>query len=341
VKKLLLSAAALTLLAGTVVLVLPILAGVAAGVCAQGGTARPVAGVQLDAEQLANAATIITTTRTVGMPGRAAVIAVATAMQESRLHNDLVMTDHDSLGLFQQRVSIYGRDTATNPVASTRAFLAKLARVPGWATMPLTQAAQAVQISAFPNAYAAWEHLADQLVGQLWPGAGTTSGGAATCDGGQGPAGTATAGRPLGGHGLPAGYRLPVGTPGAAAVGFALAQLGKPYGWATAGPDTFDCSGLVMAAWTAAGIGLPRTTYEQVHTGALVPGVDQLQPGDLLFIAGDDGTDSNPGHVGMAIGSAGGVPWLVQAPQQGENVQVNPVSVWDGLVVAIRRPSPP
>ena len=85
----------------------------------------------------------------------------------------------------------------------------------------------------------------------------------------------------------------------AAAVGYARAQLGKPYLWGGTGPGAFDCSGLVMTAYRHAGIRLPRTTWQQWATG---PRVAHPRPGDLVFFAGSDGTSGAPGHVGLVTG---------------------------------------
>jgi cell wall-associated NlpC family hydrolase len=93
-----------------------------------------------------------------------------------------------------------------------------------------------------------------------------------------------------------------------------------------------------MTSWAAAGVAIPRTAHEQAHFGIPITGLATLQPGDLLFIAGSHGTASQPGHVGMFIGTVNGIPFLVQARQTGTNVEVDPVSRWDGLIVAIRRP---
>ncbi|WP_433392499.1 peptidase M23 [Micromonospora sp. KLBMP9576] len=138
----------------------------------------PVAG--LDRAQMKNAEAIVRTGREMGMPRRALVIAVATAMQESNLYNIAsgvlpesrnyphqgVGWDHDSVGLFQQRSSSgwgpVGR--LMDPEFATRQFLAALAAVPGWQQMRLTDAAQAVQISAYPEHYAKHESPATEVV---------------------------------------------------------------------------------------------------------------------------------------------------------------------------------
>ena len=116
----------------------------------------------------------------------------------------------------------------------------------------------------------------------------------------------------------------------ATAIAFAMAQLGKPYQWGAAGPDAYDCSGLVYAAYAAAGIRIARTTYQWRQDGPVVP-LSQLQPGDLLFSAGSDGTAASPGHVVMYLGSGR----VIQAPQTGEDVQIDPLDL-AGVVVATR-----
>jgi hypothetical protein len=83
-------------------------------------------------------------------------------------------------------------------------------------------------------------------------------------------------------------------------ISYAIAQVGKPYVWGAEGPDTFDCSGLVMAAYRAAGVPIPRTTFTQWPFGVHVPNGSE-QPGDLVFFAGSDGTMSQPGHVGLVV----------------------------------------
>ncbi|MFD9128073.1 hypothetical protein [Kitasatospora sp. NPDC059571] len=112
----------------------------------------------LDLEQAANAATIASVALSRGLPERAVTIALATAMQESKLHN-LEGGDRDSIGLFQQRPS-QGWGTAQqiqDPVYATNKFLDGLVKVPGYARMPLTDAAQQVQKSGYPQAYAKHE----------------------------------------------------------------------------------------------------------------------------------------------------------------------------------------
>jgi hypothetical protein len=122
-----------------------------------------------DIKQRENAAIIVQVGVALAVPTRAEVVAVATAMQESQLYNlgDLgARNDHDSLGLFQQRPSMGWGSPAqvTDPVYAATAFYLALKRVPGWESMAVTVAAQRVQRSAFPNAYAKWETDATGLV---------------------------------------------------------------------------------------------------------------------------------------------------------------------------------
>lgn len=121
------------------------------------------------AEQVRNAELIVRTGERMKLPPRAQVIAVATALQESKLENlgHLGATnDHDSLGLFQQRPSSgWGTpEQLTNPDYAAEQFYRALRQVPGYRDLPLTTAAQTVQVSAFPDAYAQWEQMAADLV---------------------------------------------------------------------------------------------------------------------------------------------------------------------------------
>jgi cell wall-associated NlpC family hydrolase len=126
-------------------------------------------------------------------------------------------------------------------------------------------------------------------------------------------------------------YTIPVPSEAAAtAIAFALRQIGKPYQWGAAGPGAYDCSGLVYAAYAAAGIRIARTTFGWRQDGPAVP-LTQIQPGDLLFSAGSDGTSANPGHVVVYLGGG----QVVQAPQIGEDVQIDPLDL-AGVVVATR-----
>jgi len=317
--------------------------------CGPAGPARDVAGTPLDAEQLANAATITAVTAGRRLPSAAAVVAVATALQESSLRN-LPGGDRDSLGLFQQRAGWGPASVRLDPVGSTGLFLDALDRVPAWDQLPVVVASDRVQHSAYPWAVSRWEAAATALVGASWPaptspnpvgGGGTgVSRPAAVPAAGAGCPGAGSDGMSLPGvDTVPAGYAPPTGAGQGAVARFALAQLGKPYVWGATGPDAWDCSGLTMAAWAAAGVALPRTTFAQVLAGSPVPSAAGMQPGDLIFIAGLDGTPASPGHVGLFLGDIGGTPSLIHAPRTGKTVEIQPISAWRGQIVAIRRPT--
>src|SRR5580658_9276299 len=116
----------------------------------------------------------------------------------------------------------------------------------------------------------------------------------------------------------------------AQAIAYAEQQIGKPYVWGADGPDAFDCSGLVYAAYASAGVAIARTTFGWRQDGPVVA-LSDLEPGDLLFYAGSDGTATDPGHVVMYLGAG----QIIQAPEQGEDVQTDPVDL-AGVIVATR-----
>ncbi|MBP1782725.1 cell wall-associated NlpC family hydrolase [Micromonospora sp. HB375] len=298
-----------------------------------GATAGWAGDGQWAPEQVGNAATIVTVGAEMHVPRYGWEVAVATAMQESSLRNLGHLgadNDHDSIGLFQQRPSQgWGTpEQILDPRYASRKFYERLSDVDGWQTMPLTKAAQAVQRSSFPDAYARWQSEAEQLVAVISDGLGIVC----ISDGGDGMP-------PLDDKGLPEGFVLPADPQLRAVVSFALAQRGKPYVWGAEGPDSYDCSGLVMAAWAKGGVRIPRVTADQVHNGAAIPSLAAMRPGDLIFIPGSDGTMSRPSHVGMYIGvDRQGQQYLVQAPKTGDVVRVIAVSNWNQQVASIRRP---
>lgn len=130
---------------------------------------------QLDPDAMDNAATITAIAVKRGLPARAATIALATAMQESKLHN-IDYGDRDSLGLFQQRPSQgWGTEAQVlDPIHATNAFYDALVKIDGWQTMEITHVAQLVQKSAAPLAYAQHEPEGRALASTL---AGHTPGG--------------------------------------------------------------------------------------------------------------------------------------------------------------------
>jgi cell wall-associated NlpC family hydrolase len=359
---------ALAGLAGaTLVLVLATVAGtglagggLAVAACAQPPTASATSGATATipgpaqktwspigpwtSEQVANAATIVAVGQQLGIPARGWVIAVATAIQESRLRN-LPGGDRDSLGVFQQRPSAgWGTPTQIlDPTYAAHRFYTALTEIPRWQNLPLTVAAQAVQRSGFPDAYAKWEPDALTLINAIGPALTgippaqyTQWVNACVALGGDGqPAGTSVT--------LPPGFTLPGDTPPAvrAAIGWVLAQLGTPYsyGGACTAPHSgdparqCDCSSLTRSAYLAGGITIPRTAAEQSRIGTPVPGPTLLRPGDLVFIPGADGTPAAPGHVGMFVGAGR----IVVAPHTGDHVKLQPLQQWVPKITQLRR----
>jgi peptidoglycan DL-endopeptidase CwlO len=120
------------------------------------------------------------------------------------------------------------------------------------------------------------------------------------------------------GKSIPAGPPPPVGHGAAAAVATARAQIGKPYVYGAAGPDSFDCSGLTMYAWRAGGVSLPHSSQSQYAGSTHIP-ISQLQPGDLLFFYSDIH------HVAMYSG--GGM--MIEAAHTGTNVHEVPIRTSD------------
>ena len=114
----------------------------------------------------------------------------------------------------------------------------------------------------------------------------------------------------------------PIGGPvggATVAVEFALAQVGTPYRWGGEDPGVgFDCSGLVQAAWAAAGVSLPRVAQDQFDAGPLLPDGFGLQPGDLVFFGPVGGGVT---HVGMVVDASG---QMIDAPHTGAVVRVEP-----------------
>jgi len=130
--------------------------------------------------------------------------------------------------------------------------------------------------------------------------------------------------------GVPTSINAP-NTAVATAIAYAEEQLGKPYEFGATGPDAFDCSGLVMMAYRSAGIDIPRTAEEQFNWGPKVP-ADQVEPGDLVFFVGADGTKTAPGHVGLVIGNG----QMIDAPEVG--IPIHIISYKDMDPVGFTRP---
>ncbi|MFJ6101897.1 C40 family peptidase [Streptomyces sp. NPDC092359] len=363
--------------AGSMLLVVPVLAfgaGTASASCPTGGAQSvdtaavadqvkailaggdkasvSVPGLDHPAEQIPFAETIQATGVAMNVPVRGQVVALATALQESGLRN-LTWGDRDSLGLFQQRPSM-GWGTANeilNPVHASTKFYEGLKKVSGWESLSVTQAAQAVQRSGFPEAYAKWEPLATALQKAIEPLLPKADGGdsAPVPDSAGGPSPGAAGGCAADGDGtdfgtipagaLPEDYSIPATAPKEVqtAIRWALGQLGTPYQWGGTCTDSHgdtamarcDCSSLMQQAYKAAGVTLARTTYTQVKEGKPVSS-DALRPGDLIFT---EGTAAVPEHVGMAIGQG----LIVHAQRTGDVVRITTVAAWKSGVLAVRR----
>jgi Cell wall-associated hydrolases (invasion-associated proteins) len=260
---------------------------------------------RLSAEQLVNARTIVDVGRAMGVPARGRTVALATALQESTLRN-LDHGDRDSLGLFQQRPSMgWGTPAQVrDPEYAARKFYEALLRVDGWEALPVTVAAQRVQRSAFPSAYAKWEGNAAALVSALGQVADV------------------------------AGCAAPEPGAGERAIAWARQQLGKPYRWGATGPAAFDCSGLMQRAFAAAGITLPRTSRQQFTVGQTLPR-DGARPGDLVFWAGDPTNPATIHHVALYLGDG----QILEAPQSGQPVRIRALRPGErGLLPVVVRP---
>ncbi|MFD3728757.1 C40 family peptidase [Streptomyces sp. NPDC058671] len=294
-----------------------------------------VPGLSEPKKQIPNAKVIVATGVQKRVPARGQVVALATALQESTLIN-LDHGDRDSLGLFQQRPSQgWGtREQLMDPVYSSGKFYDRLVKLKDWEQMPVTVAAQKVQRSGFPDAYAKHEPLATALQQAIAPTLGATPIGPMPGQPSRrGGVGTGECAGPGSGNvdfgqfppgSLPEGYQLPAAAPMQVqtAIRWALGQLGTMYQWGGSctnphGSDPSercDCSSLMQRAYGVAGKEITRTTYTQIRDGHVVP-TSAIQPGDLLFAVG---SASRPEHVAMAIGYG----YVVHAPKPGRVVEV-------------------
>ena len=293
-------------------------AGTASGSCT--GPTPTVAGLASD--QASNAQAIAAVAQQLGAGQQGALVGITVALDESTLHNvnigDMTGpggTMSSSRGLFQQLDKWGPLADRMDPTKSAQMFFnggqagqPGLLSIAGWQTMPVPQAAEAVQNSGTPNGsnYAAVLDQATQITTAIL----------GSCSTAAPPAATSASGM------------------GAAIVAAVKTQLGMPYVWAgggISGPSGidstdgrgpgFDCSGLVQwAVYTASGgkTVLPRTAAEQSTQGTGVAAdLNQMQPGDL--IAFNDGRVPGAGHIGVYIGGG----QMIDAPQSRMNVQVD------------------
>lgn len=263
----------------------------------------------LSPESVGVAKRIIDVGKQRNLPPRAWQVAIQAGSTESGLAN-VAHGDRDSLGIFQMRPSKgWGSPEQLQDVDyQINKFYDVLQSTPDWQGMQPGEAAQEVEASAFPLRYNQREAMAAHLVGA------------------EGNVATGSC------QNLPPNAEL-----ASRAISFAQSQLGKPYVWGAAGPEAFDCSGLVQQAWHAAGIEIPKFSNSQYLRGGSPVPVNQAQPGDLVFWG--YGRDPHAvHHVAMYLGDNK----VLQAPQPGQNVEVRPI--WDSgqlMPMAVRPGTPP
>ena len=311
--------------------------------------------VTLNHTQLERAATIIAVGNSENIPANGQVIALMAALTESTLRvlanptavpqsvnypNDGDGSDHDSLGLFQMRPSTGWGSVANlmDPVWSSRAFYggpdgpnhgspAGLLDVPNWQNLSLGAAAQAVEVSQYPDRYANYQPVAEKIASTL---TGVTLTGSQCLTG---PTGTGN---------LPPGFA-------GAFIAAAEKEIGLPYVWGGGtytGPSGigsdgrgpgFDCSGLVMyAAYQASGgkVRLLHYTGDQINETQPVTWADK-QPGDIIFYTYPGA--SVPHHVVIYLGG----DRILEAPQTGENVRYGTLSEFPGQTATVRQITEP
>lgn len=302
--------------------------------------------VTLNRQQLTRAAAIIAAGKNESIPARGQLIAIMTALTESALRvlsntsaypesgnlsNDGNGGDHDSVGVFQQRPAAGWGSVANlmDPVWSSRAFYGGpsgpnhgsprgLLDIDGWASMDPGAAAQAVQVSAFPDRYAVNQPIAEKVLAAL-SGVSLSIGLACAQPAGDVP------------------MNIPPGFAGDL-IKAAASQLGKPYVWGGGsfyGPTGggFDCSGLVLyAAYQASGgrVRLPHYTGDQIRLGQGISWADK-QPGDLIFFSYPGA--GRPHHVAIYVGG----DRILQAPRTGDVVRYGTIGEFLGQATTIRR----
>lgn len=312
-----------------------------------------------------------------GIPERGIVVALATVGRESgyRMYandgthpgpmpatpaelreslnfpHDAVGNDHASVNQFQQQVNYWGTvPELMDPVTANRKFYDALKKIPDWEAMPVTVAAQTVQASAYPDAYAEHEPLARSLYAQFKGSGADMSEEDLRKLGSDGTAsvvGSTDDCIDTGTGAITGPVQLDPNAPfGQNVIAAASKWIGTRYSWGGGdfnGPTIgirdggvadsfgdyanpgFDCSGLTRyAVYQASGgqIQMSRTTYTQVAEGQGVP-FDQKKPGDLIFFG------SPPHHVGIYYGQQNGEDMLLNAPQSGQTVSIMPLSNWN------------
>lgn len=279
--------------------------------------------VQFTREQRGNAGTIIAVGRGLNVPSRGIQVALMTALQESGLRN-LDHGDRDSVGIFQQRANWGSLEQRQDPTYEAKAFYGGplgpnhgtpkgLLDVANWQELSLNDAAQAVQISGFPKAYAKWETAAASLMSDQGVtvtadtvSQATSNGGGCSSGGGSGDSG--------GGRTENASWSAPNGKTGADMVAYAEQYVGKvPYSGAcgSAGSPTagWCCTGFVYYMYhQVLGVDLPSTVVSgQLAQAHQIP-ASEAQAGDLVAWVGH--------HIGIYDGKGG----LIHSPDWGRKL---------------------
>lgn len=275
-------------------------------------------------DQVKNAAAILSIGKERGLTQHAQQTALMAAITESTLNN-LSGGDRDSAGLFQMRPSQgWGTHAQVTDISyAINLFYERLVKVPGWDAMDPGKAAQAVEGSAFPDAYATKAANAVEMMNAL--SGATVSTVAQTMEGAACSAGAAAGAAAGGTNTALAAGEQPATGPHAAqinqVIGFAKQQLGKDYVLGGAGPNVWDCSGLTKVAYAQIGInidaGHSATTQWRngVASGHMHP-LSEAQPGDLIFWGGNDAW-----HVGISLGG----DMMIAAPKPGDVVKIQKV----------------
>lgn len=243
--------------------------------------------------------------------------------------HDAVGNDHDSVGPWQMRVSVWGhRYGGTNalmqPKTQANWFYDEVVKIPGWQTKDPATLAQDVEGSDYPDRYARNSALAQQLYHQFVGTAGNSAG-LACVD-------------------VPTAPPVPDNNTGSDVLAKGMRWLGEPYVWGGGnqyGPTDggMDCSGLVLAAVAAASDGriiLPHNTDAQLADprGTPIP-IQDVQPGDAVYFTTPGDTGSH--HVGIFAGTRNGVPMILNAPTFGQDVKIEPLSDWSQDRKDVRR----
>lgn len=317
-----------------------------------------------------NAQVVVAVGEKMHIPPQGIIVALATALQESGLKNyandgtgqlrgdqqgiasslqlphDAVGRDHGSLGIMQQQYPWWGTiQELMTPAIAARKFYEALLKVNNWQNLPVTVAAQTVQGSAFPDAYAAQEPKARALYATYRGAGGATDPDDAAAAGlganpppGQ-PVADAAAAEETGNicTVLRANVKAqeqqkqfdqynPVAQSseaGVRAVRAAQAQIGLPYVWGGGGFDGptgggFDCSGLTRyAVFQATGKKIGRTTFDQINEGVPVNDLSQMLPGDLVL---SNFSERGPEHVQLYAGGG----QVVEAQTTGVPIKMSP-----------------